>query len=150
MLIPYACTESSDAHPPIENLTIGAFARAVAVHVETIRFYWRKGLLPEPRKPAGGIRRHGAADMMRMQFVKAARRLGFSRDEIAELLRLDDGTHCWEACRLAQRQQQDMRQRLADLGRMEAALSDLTMPPAPTSGLSRPGSRRKTAPDSGS
>jgi MerR family mercuric resistance operon transcriptional regulator len=40
-----------------ENLTIGAFARAAGVNVETIRFYQRKGLLPEPGRPQGGIRR---------------------------------------------------------------------------------------------
>ncbi|BBM05535.1 hypothetical protein HAALTHF_21370n [Vreelandella aquamarina] len=78
----------------LENLTIGVFAKAAGVNVETIRFYQRKGLLPEPDKPYGSIRRYGAADVTRVRFVKSAQRLGFSLDEIAELLRLDDGTHC--------------------------------------------------------
>lgn len=76
----------------LENLTIGVFAKAAGVNVETIRFYQRKGLLREPDKPYGSIRRYGEADVVRVKFVKSAQRLGFSLDEIAELLRLDDGT----------------------------------------------------------
>jgi len=67
-----------------ENLTIGAFARAAGVHVETVRFYQRKGLLPQPDKPYGSIRRYGEADVARARFVKTAQRLGFSLEEIAE------------------------------------------------------------------
>jgi MerR family transcriptional regulator, mercuric resistance operon regulatory protein len=80
-----------------EKLTIGAFAEAAGVNVETIRFYQRKGLLVEPDRPQGGIRRYGDVDVTRVRFVKAAQRLGFSLDEIGELLRLEDGTHCKEA-----------------------------------------------------
>ncbi len=108
-----------------ENLTIGAFAKAAGVNVETIRFYQRKGLLPEPEKPYGSIRRYGEADVTRVRFVKSAQRLGFSLDEITELLRLDDGTHCDEASQLAEHKLQDVREKLADLARMEAVLSEL-------------------------
>ncbi len=59
----------------LENLTIGVFAKAAGVNVETIRFYQRKGLLPEPDKPYGSIRRYGAADVTRVRFVKSAQRL---------------------------------------------------------------------------
>lgn len=74
-----------------------AFSPTAGVNVETIRFYQRKGLLPEPDKPYGSIRRYGETDVTRVRFVKSAQRLGFSLDEIAELLRLEDGTHCEEA-----------------------------------------------------
>lgn len=70
----------------LENLTIGVFAKAAGVNVETIRFYQRKGLLREPDKPYGSIRRYGEADVVRVKFVKSAQRLGFSLDEIAELI----------------------------------------------------------------
>ena len=92
-----------------ENLTIGVFAKAAGVNVETIRFYQRKGLLPEPDKPYGSIRRYGEADVTRVRFVKSAQRLGFSLDEIAELLRLEDGTHCEEASGLAEHKLKDAR-----------------------------------------
>ncbi len=107
------------------DLTIGAFAAAAEVNVETIRFYQRKGLLPEPEKPYGSIRRYGATDVTRVRFVKSAQRLGFSLDEIGDLLRLQDGTHCDEARSLAEHKLADVRDKLADLARMEAVLSDL-------------------------
>ncbi len=108
-----------------ENLSIGSFAKAAGVNVETVRFYQRKGLLPQPEKPYGGIRRYGEAEVARLRFIRAAQRLGFSLDEIAELLRLDDGTHCEEASRLAERKLRDVRDKLAGLVRMEAVLSEL-------------------------
>ena len=109
----------------VATFTIGAFADAGGVNVETIRFYQRKGLLTEPDKPLGGIRRYGREDVTRVRFIKSAQRLGFSLDEIAELLRLEDGAHCQEASSLATRKLMDVRERLADLSRMEKVLSEL-------------------------
>jgi MerR family mercuric resistance operon transcriptional regulator len=108
-----------------KHLTIGAFAKAAGVNVETIRFYQRKGLLPEPHRPQGGIRRYGGTDVARVKFVKSAQRLGFSLDEIGELLKLEDGSHCSEAAALAALRLADVRARLADLTRMEVALAAL-------------------------
>lgn len=107
------------------NLTIGAVANAAGVNVETIRFYQLRGLLPRPDRPYGRIRRYTGADVARVRFMKAAQRLGFSLDEIGELLKLDDGTHCNEATDLASQRLADVRARLADLLRMEAALAKL-------------------------
>lgn len=107
------------------NLTIGAFAAAAGVGVETIRFYQSKGLLPEPDKPHGSIRRYSQVDVARVRFVKSAQRLGFGLDEVAELLRLEDGTHCGEASRLAERKLVDVRERLAALSSMESTLTAL-------------------------
>ena len=109
----------------LENLTIGALARAAGVNVETIRYYQRKGLVAEPVRPHGGIRRYGSDSVARVNFVKSAQRLGFSLDEIAELLQLDDGTHCEEASRLAEHKLMEVRAKLADLVRMESVLSEL-------------------------
>lgn len=110
---------------PQENLTIGAFARAAGVSVETIRFYQRKGLLFEPDKPMGSIRRYGQADVTRVRFVKSAQGLGFSLEEVAELLELEDGTHCDEARDQAERKLEDVRAKLLHLQRIEGALTDL-------------------------
>lgn len=107
------------------NLTIGAFAKAAGVNVETIRFYQHKTLLPQPDKPSGSIRRYGEADVTRVRFVKSAQRLGFSLDEIAELLQLEDGTHCKEARHLAEHKLMDVREKLVDLVRMESVLAEL-------------------------
>lgn len=108
-----------------EPMTIGTLADAAGVNVETVRFYQRKGLLREPAKPYGGIRRYRPADAGRVRFIKSAQRLGFSLDEVAELLRLEDGTGCEEASALAERKLGDVRARLGELHRLEAALAGL-------------------------
>lgn len=107
------------------TLTIGAFADAADVNVETIRFYQRKGLLRVPAKPPGGIRRYGEPDVTRLRFVKSAQRLGFTLDEIGELLELDDGTDCDAARAQAERKLADVRARLVDLRRIEQVLAEL-------------------------
>jgi MerR family mercuric resistance operon transcriptional regulator len=109
----------------MDNLSIGAFAEAAGVNVETIRFYQRKGLLSEPQRPYGSIRRYRQADVARLRFVKTAQKLGFTLDEIGQLLRLEDGTHCHEAAELAGLRLADVRARLVDLQRIESALSQL-------------------------
>lgn len=117
-----------------ESLTIGAFAGAAGVSVETIRFYQRKGLLPEPDKPIGSIRRYGEADVTRVRFVKSAQRLGFSLEEVAELLKLEDGSHCDEAREQAERKLVDVRVKLIDLLRIDGALTGLVKRCCATSG----------------
>ena len=110
---------------PTDNLTIGTLATAAAVNVETIRFYQRKALMREPQRAYGSVRRYGEADLCRVRFIKSAQRLGFSLDEIAQLLTLDDGAHCAAAMEQAQHKLLDVRAKLADLQRMEATLADL-------------------------
>lgn len=104
---------------------IGALARAAGVNVETIRFYQRRGLLGTPRKPASGIRRYGEDALGRVRFIKTAQRLGFSLDEVALLLRLDDGMHCSDAREVAEQKLRDVRQRLSELRRVETVLAEL-------------------------
>ncbi len=106
-------------------LTIGRMAAEVGVNVETIRFYQRKGLLQEPARPIGGIRRYGQTDVSRLQFIKSAQRLGFSLEEVGQLLCLDDGMQCSAAAQLASEHLANVRARLQDLNRIEAALAKL-------------------------
>ena len=105
--------------------TSGALAEAAGVNVETIRFYQRKGLMPEPEKPYGSIRRYGAAELARVRFIKSAQRLGFSLEEVGELLKLEDGARCSEARQLAEQKLVDVRQKLSDLQRIESVLAGL-------------------------
>ena len=120
-----------------DGLTIGALASASAVAVETIRYYQREGLVAEPARPPGGIRRYGEADVARLKFIKSAQRLGFSLNGVAELLRLDDGGGCSIARARAQTKLNEVRARLADLKRMEAALAELVDRCAVTRGTVR-------------
>ena len=110
----------------MNSMTIGALAEACGVTVEAVRFYQRRGLLREPRKPSGGIRRYEECDVARLRFVRTAQWLGFTLDEAASLLKLEDGAHCTEAAEIAQHKLLEVRARLADLTSMEAALADLT------------------------
>lgn len=107
------------------SLSIGAVADAAGVNVETIRFYQRKGLLDQPKRQRGEIRRYRLKDVDRVRFVKAAQRLGFSLEEIAALLKLDDGTHCDEARTMAEQKLGDVRSKLINLRQLEAALERL-------------------------
>lgn len=109
----------------MQGLTISKLAQEAGVNVETIRFYQRRGLLAEPDRPLRGIRRYGQADVARMLFIKAAQRIGFTLDEVAQLLQLDDGTQCSDARAIAERKLADVRKRLADLQRIEGVLTQL-------------------------
>jgi len=108
-----------------QALTIGVLARLAGVNVETIRYYHRRGLLPEPRKPVSGSRQYSGSDVARIHFIKSAQRLGFTLEEIALLLKLEDGARCAEAREIAELKLADVRARLTDLRRIEAALSGL-------------------------
>jgi len=109
----------------LDSVAIGALADAARVNVETIRFYQRKNLIPEPRKKYGSIRRYSQKDLIRIRFIKASQRLGFSLHEVSELLKLEDGTHCVEARILAEHKLNDVRNKLADLHHIESALAQL-------------------------
>jgi len=108
-----------------KGLTIGAAAAAAGVNVETIRFYQRKGLLSQPGRSYGTARRYVDADVARVKFVRSSQRLGFSLEEVASLLTLDDGAHCAEARILAEQKLEDVRAKLDDLRRIESVLAHL-------------------------
>ena len=109
----------------MEMLTIAGMARDASVNVETIRFYQRRGLLPQPQKPLGGIRRYGDEDVARVRFIKSAQRIGFTLEEVSQLLKLDDGAQCKEAKAIAEHKLSEIQHRLADLKRMQTALTEL-------------------------
>ncbi len=120
-----------------QQYTIGALAQHSGVHVETIRYYQRRGLVGEPERPAGGIRRYTADHARRLRFIRHAQELGFSLDEVGELLKLEDGTHCLEARRLGEHRLADVRNRMNELSRIEAALATLVDRCASTRGRLR-------------
>lgn len=108
-----------------KHLTIGGLAGRAGVNVETIRYYQRRGLMAEPPKPLGGVRHYREVDAHRVRFIKAAQVLGFTLDEIGELLKLEDGEHCVEARALAEQKLTDVRSRIATLRSIESVLADL-------------------------
>lgn len=108
-----------------ERCTIGALARKAGVNVETIRYYQRRGLVPEPAKPLGGIRSYAPEYVRRLRFIKRAQQLGFSLEEVGELLSLEDGLHCREVEEIAGQKLATVRERIAQLQTMESALAVL-------------------------
>lgn len=107
------------------SLTIGALAKAADIGVETIRYYQRRGLVVEPDKPYGSIRRYDEHALARLQFIRTAQWLGFSLEEIGGLLKLQDGTHCDEARALGEQKLISVRQKIESLRRIELALDGL-------------------------
>ena len=82
--------------------TIGGLAKAAGVGVETVRYYQRRGLLPEPARPHGEVRRYGADELKRLRFIRSAQAAGFTLNEIKELLDLDAADDRARARELAQ------------------------------------------------
>lgn len=108
-----------------EELTIGRLAKVAGVNIETIRYYQRRGLLVQPLKPLGGHRRYALSAVSRVRFIKRAQQLGFTLEEITELLRLEEGQNCRETRLLAEFKLAAIEKRIADLTRMRRTLKDL-------------------------
>jgi len=108
-----------------EELPIGQLAKAAGVNIETIRYYQRRGLVVQPSKPLGGYRRYAFSAVARVRFIKRAQQLGFTLEEIGELLRLEDGQNCRETRLLAEYKLAAIEKRIADLTRMRRTLKDL-------------------------
>lgn len=106
------------------NLTIGRLARAAGVGVETVRYYQRRGLIGTP-SGAAGARRYGQAALDRLRFIRHAQRLGFSLDEVAGLLELDEMTDRNEARKAAQDKLREIEEKMTRLEAMRQALAEL-------------------------
>ena len=107
----------------MEGMTISALAKSAGVHVETIRFYQKQGLVAEPRRPDAGPRRYGADAVARLRFISRAQDIGFTLAEIRELLRLERGGR--GAHTLAVKKLETVDRRIADLRRIQKMLRDL-------------------------
>ena len=106
-------------------MTIGRVAETAGVNVETIRYYQRLGLLAQPARPPGGVRRYGGEFVSRLRFVKRAQQLGFSLAEVQRLLVLEDPQSCGKARSLAADKLALVEARIADLERMRGVLKEL-------------------------
>jgi len=74
-------------------LTIGRVAQSAGVAIDTIRFYEREGLLPEPKRRPSGYREYDLGTVARLRFIRRAKDLGFTLEEIRELLALSADRH---------------------------------------------------------
>lgn len=107
-------------------VTIGKAALQAGVSVDTVRFYERSGLLGKARRTASGYRVYDDTDVARLRFVRRAKALGFTLEEIAGLLALNDGVGRRSSVRaVAQRRLTEIEQRIADLDRVRRSLAHL-------------------------
>ena len=106
------------------KLTIGKLAEAAGVGVETIRFYEKRGLLVQPEKPLSGFREYPENSINRIQFIRRAKQLGFTLDEILALLHLDTN-QCQATRQLAQEKRAEIARQAEQLQAMLEALDEL-------------------------
>lgn len=109
----------------MDHLTIGKVANQAGVHKETIRYYQALGLVAEPSRPPGSVRRYGNATVARLRFIKRAQELGFTLEEVRKLLLLDEGQDCAGTRRLAEEKLVLVKSRITDLNRMRRMLEGL-------------------------
>lgn len=105
-------------------LTIGKLAKAAGVGVETIRYYQKRDLLPIP-EASGAYRYYPLSFGNRIRFIRRAQELGFSLDEVSELLSLEDGIDLASIRWIANNRLNEIKAKLADLNRMSITLSHL-------------------------
>lgn len=108
-------------------LTAGRLASQADVHIETIRYYERRGLLPDPPRTESGYRLYDAESVTRLRFIKEAQELGFTLEEIQGLLalRVDKETSCADVRRRAEGKAADIEAKIASLQAMHAALQEM-------------------------
>lgn len=109
----------------MRDLTIGKIARATGVHLETVRYYERIGLMPEPVRTAGGYRSYGSEHVRRLSFIRRARELGFGIKDIKALLALvrPSEASCTTVKTLTSAHLDDVRAKISDLRRLESILA---------------------------
>ena len=106
-------------------MTIGRLAKEAGVNVETVRYYQRRGLIDEPRKPDGGHRRYSSSALARITFIRRAQRLGFSLAEVQGLLKYADGRSWRETRQMAEKKYASLNLHVAQLNKMRRGLKQL-------------------------
>ena len=106
------------------NILIGELARRTGVKVPTLRYYEQIGLLPAPARSEGRQRRYAASQIVRLNFIRHARELGFEVEAIRELLAMSERPEqsCADADRIARRHLEEVDRRIARLPALRAEL----------------------------
>lgn len=109
------------------QIQIGTLSQRTGVHIETIRYYERVGVLPRPPRSAGGFRSYGSEDIRRLAFIRRLRELGFSLDGVRALLDLAETPRakCGEVRAMAAHHLAEVQMKIADLRRMQRVLKDM-------------------------
>jgi DNA-binding transcriptional MerR regulator len=105
-------------------MRIGDLAKETGIKVVTIRYYERIGVLPAVKRTSGNYRSYGAGHVRQLRFIRRCRDLGFSLDQIRDLLRLsaENSPSCAEVCQIAEQQWKSVELKIADLTRLASEL----------------------------
>ncbi len=109
------------------TMTVGQLSREVGVNLETVRFYEKEKLLPEPERTAGGHRIYNEEDIERLKFIQRAKWVGFTLREIRKLMRVreaDPAGSCDDAMDLARQKVAEIDRKLSELEKMRDALNE--------------------------
>jgi MerR family transcriptional regulator, copper efflux regulator len=109
----------------MSSLSIGQLAQQAGVAIDTVRYYERNALLKPAGRLSSGYRRYGATELKRLRFIRRAKALGFSLNDIRALLTLSDERDVAQVKRAAQRKLGDIEQRIAELERIRTGLTTL-------------------------
>lgn len=109
----------------MDPMGIGTLAKHAGVRIDTVRYYERSGLLKPRARLSSGYRRYGTVELARLLFIRRAQALGFTLDEIRDLLDLSKRRDVARVKRAAQQKLADVEQRIADLGRVREGLRSL-------------------------
>jgi Zn(II)-responsive transcriptional regulator len=109
----------------MSSLSIGQLSRQAGVAIDTVRYYERNALLAPAGRLASGYRRYGSAELQRLRFIRRAKALGFSLDDVRDLLTLSDERDVAKVKRAAERKLDDIQHRIAELERIRAGLTTL-------------------------
>lgn len=114
---------SESLKDPVE-LTIGRLAKVAGINVETVRYYQRIGLIDKPIAPYSGYRKYSYKVVETIKFIKRAQCLGFSLQEIADLLKIGDG-HCHDVRLRAEKKRTKIAEQIRDLQALRNTLDKL-------------------------
>jgi MerR family transcriptional regulator, copper efflux regulator len=109
----------------MSTMTIGRLAKQAGVNIDTIRYYERNGLIPEPTRRLSGYREYGAMDVSRLRFILRAKDLGFTLAEIGELLSLSADRDVRGVRRRAEERLQQVEHKIKELQRVRRGLKTL-------------------------
>ncbi len=122
-----AASKKAFPHLSTGTLSIGDLARRAACRVETVRYYERVGLMPDPPRTEGGRRIYQHDHMKRLSFIRRARELGFTLDQVRSFLNLADGGDfaCADVKQITLAHRIEVQHKIAGLKKLDLALADL-------------------------
>ena len=112
----------------LKTLSIGKVAKATGIKVVTLRYYEQRGLVPSPSRTGGNYRVYTEESLRRLRFIRRCRDLGFTLDQVRELLRLSSqkNQECSEVDRITRRHLTNVEAKIADLKRLAGVLRKIS------------------------